>query len=811
MLLNFPAQKSETLEIIDMLWLLVSAGLVFLMQPGFMCLESGLTRSKNNINVAIKNLSDFGISVLLFWAIGYGLMFGRSLAGWFGIDHFFLDAAAQPELVAFFVFQAMFCGTATTIVSGAVAERLKFGAYIVIAVLVSVLIYPLFGGWVWNGFNLGEIGGWLGQQGFVDFAGSTVVHSVGAWVSLAILLIIGPRLGRFPEQGPPRKIQGSNLPMAVLGAMLLWFGWIGFNGGSTLDFNDQVAGIIMNTLVAGAAGMLMAGLLTWLQHELVEVEAVINGSIAGLVAITAACHAVTTPIALIIGATGAAVMLLVVRLLEHWQVDDAVDAVAVHAGAGAWGTIAVGLFGQLDRLGTGLSRGAQIWVQCEGVLVGFLWAFGVTWLILQGINRIKPLRVSVADEELGLNVAEHRAKTELYDLFQVMEAQANTQDLSLRVPADPFTEVGHIAVRYNQVIAALERKTEQLLQYLGQVNLVTAAAGAVEADAFQPSSLDGVAARSDELGTLAQVFQRMFQQVKIREKNLQQAKDQLAQMNEVLEERVQARTRELAQANAEILKLNEQLKLENLRMSAELDITRKLQQMFLPTEEELQQMSGLDISGFMEPATEVGGDYYDVLQVGDRIKIGIGDVTGHGLESGVLMIMAHTAVRTLLANNETDPAKFLNTLNQMVFENVQRMKSYKNMTLAILDYEAGILRMSGQHEALIVVRNDGEVKEVDTFDLGFPLGLEPDISHFVNETKVVLQTGDVAVLYTDGITEAMNDRKQQYGLERLCQCLRQHRHLGSREIRQAVIDDVRQFIGSQSLYDDLTLLVMKQK
>lgn len=599
--------------------------------------------------------------------------------------------------------------------------------------------------------------------------------------------------------------------MAVLGAMLLWFGWIGFNGGSTLDFNDRVAGIIMNTLVAGAVGMVMGALLTWLRQGLVEVEAVINGSIAGLVAITASCHAVTTPIAFIIGGTGAAVMLLITQVLEHWRVDDAVDAVAVHAGAGAWGTIAVGLFGQLDQLGTGLSRGAQIWVQCQGVLVAFIWAFGATWLILQGINRIRPLRVSAADEELGLNVTEHRAKTELYDLFQVMEAQAKTQDLSLRVPADPFTEVGHIAVRYNQVIEALARKTDQLLQYLGQVNLVTAAAGAVEADAFHPSSLDGVAARSDELGTLAQVFQRMFRQVKVREKHLQAARDQLAHMNDVLEERVQERTRELAEANAEILKLNKQLQGENLRMSAELDITRKLQQMFLPTEEELQTMSGLDISGFMEPATEVGGDYYDVLQQGDRIKIGIGDVTGHGLESGVLMIMAHTAVRTLLANNETDPAKFLNTLNQMVFENVQRMKSYKNMTLAILDYEAGVLRMSGQHEALIVVRSNGEVEEVDTFDLGFPLGLEPDISHFVNETKVELQTGDVAVLYTDGITEAMDAQNQQYGLERLCQCIKRSRHLSSREIRQAVIDDVRHFIGNQSLYDDLTLLVMKQK
>ena len=207
-------------SVTDMLWILISAGLVFLMQPGFMCLESGLTRSKNSINVAVKNLADFGISVALFWAIGYGFMFGQTGGGWLGFDSFFLSIDQQPTLIAFFVFQAMFCSTATTIVSGAVAERLRFGAYLAIAVLVSGLIYPLLGHWVWNGLEQGTSQGWLGQLGFIDFAGSTVVHSTGAWVSLAVLVIIGAREGRFPDHGPPQKIQGSNLPMAVLGVML---------------------------------------------------------------------------------------------------------------------------------------------------------------------------------------------------------------------------------------------------------------------------------------------------------------------------------------------------------------------------------------------------------------------------------------------------------------------------------------------------------------------------------------------------------------------------------------------------------------
>ena len=323
-----------------MWWLLVCSGLVFLMQPGFMCLESGLTRSKNSINVAVKNLADFGISVALFWAFGYALMFGRSVMGWLGSSSFFLNLDADPELAAFFLFQAMFCGTATTIVSGAVAERLKFRAYLIITLLISGLIYPIFGHWAWNGIASDGLTGWLGELGFVDFAGSTVVHSIGAWVGLAALLVIGPRTGRFPLRGRPRKIHGSNLPLSVLGAMLLWFGWLGFNGGSTLAFDQQVASIMAHTIVAGVAGMLTAAAIGWQQRKIPEVELLINGSLAGLVSITASCNLVTTSQAALIGAIGSAVMLWVSNQLVRWRIDDAVDAVAVHGGGGLWGSLA---------------------------------------------------------------------------------------------------------------------------------------------------------------------------------------------------------------------------------------------------------------------------------------------------------------------------------------------------------------------------------------------------------------------------------------------------------------------------------------
>lgn len=267
----------------------------------------------------------------------------------------------------------------------------------------------------------------------------------------------------------------------------------------------------------------------------------------------------------------------------------------------------------------------------------------------------------------------------------------------------------------------------------------------------------------------------------------------------------------LVQANQEVILLNQRLKSENLRMSAELAVTRKLQEMILPKESELKSIEELEIAGFMEPADEVGGDYYDVLRHNEFIKIGIGDVTGHGLESSVLMIMVQTAVRTLLANNETDPVKFLNVVNRTIYDNVQRMNSDKNLTLSLLDYKDGILRLSGQHEEMIIVRQGGQVERIDTIDLGFPIGLEAEISDFVAHADVQLHPGDVVVLYTDGITEAEDINGVLYGLERLTEVVSQNWQCSAKEIRQAAIDDVRRHIGKQKVYDDITLLVIKQK
>ena len=267
----------------------------------------------------------------------------------------------------------------------------------------------------------------------------------------------------------------------------------------------------------------------------------------------------------------------------------------------------------------------------------------------------------------------------------------------------------------------------------------------------------------------------------------------------------------LALANQEITSLNERLQAENVRLNAELDVTRRLQQMMLPKEKELIDIEGLEIAGFMQPADEVGGDYYDVLENNGLVKIGIGDVTGHGLESGVLMIMVQTAVRTLIENNETDPKKFLDVLNRTIYKNVQRMDSDKNLTLCLMDYQEGKLSLSGQHEEIIIVRSGGEIERIDTIDLGFPLGLEETIADFVFQIQIQLNTGDVVVLYTDGITEAENELGVQYGLERLCEIVKHNWQRSAKEVRQLVIEDLQRHIKEHRVYDDITLVVLKQK
>ena len=348
----------------DTVWLLICAALVMLMQGGFCILESGLVRAKNSISVAIKNLVDFCVSGAIFWSIGFAVMFGFSREGLLGTSGFFMGRSSDSWLLAFFLFQLMFCATATTIISGAVAERIRFIGYIAVAIIMAALIYPVFGHWAWARTIDGEPAGWLLRLGFIDYAGSTVVHSVAGWVALAAVLIVGPRIGRFSPNGKP--ITGDNMPMATLGVLLLWFGWFGFNGGSTLGVNNQIPLILVNTNLAGAFGALAALALTWTICGRPDVKHVMNGAIGGLVGITASCHVVGPLSAAAIGAVSGAICFAATHLLVRLKIDDVIGAVSAHGCAGAWGTLAVALFGDPLAWATGLGRLEQLGVQAIG-------------------------------------------------------------------------------------------------------------------------------------------------------------------------------------------------------------------------------------------------------------------------------------------------------------------------------------------------------------------------------------------------------------------------------------------------------------
>ncbi len=442
----------------DILWMLIAASWVFLMQAGFLCLETGRTRSKNSINVAAKNISDFLISAAVFWLLGFALLFGDSYHGLFGLSGFMFGDGASAFNISFFIFQMMFCGTAATLTSGAIAERATFIGYLLATFVLSTFIYPITGHWAWGGLLDSNNQGWLEAKGFVDFAGSTVVHSVGGWVALAAVLIIGPRIGRFDEG--TSTLNGSNLPMCALGAMLIWFGWFGFNGGSTLSLNELIPTIFINTCLSAIWGGLGASALFYYHRRYVDVSTILYGVISGLVGITASCHVVTPGAASVIGFGSGLVMLYGTMLFDHWKIDDALAVVPTHLLAGIWGTLAVGLFGDLALLDNGLSRVEQFLVQLEGVVAIGAYSFLVSYCLLRIANRFIPLRVPPDDELIGLNVAEHQAKTELIDLLNSMEYQQKQGDFTTPVSEEPFTEVGQIASKYNQVISKVNQEID---------------------------------------------------------------------------------------------------------------------------------------------------------------------------------------------------------------------------------------------------------------------------------------------------------------------------------------------------------------
>ena len=463
---------------IDTLWVINCAILVFIMQAGFMCMESGLSRHKNSINVALKNAADFGVSVVMFWTLGFGLMFGTSYNGIIGTDLFFFKTDIS-EYQTYFVFQAMFVATAATIISGAVAERMKFAGYLIITVLSTAIIYPIIGHWAWSSSYLSKLyssnrienatSGWLAEMGFVDFAGSTIVHSVGGWIALAGVLILGARIGKYSEANKG-KFTGSSYPLAILGTLILWFGWFGFNGGSNGAMDETVPLILINTFLAAAFGLLTGLVISYITKKKPDPMYVILGPLAGLVAITASCNSVNSISAILIGIIGCIVAILATELLERFEIDDVVGAIPVHLAAGVWGTLAVAIFSDLEILGTELSRMEQLKIQVIGIISVGIFSFSISFIFLKVLNKFYPLRVSPVHEELGLNIAEHGAVSAEHDLITVLDRQSTSGDLKIRGPQDPFTAGGVIGHYYNKMMNKLENSEAEKIKWRNRIS-----------------------------------------------------------------------------------------------------------------------------------------------------------------------------------------------------------------------------------------------------------------------------------------------------------------------------------------------------
>lgn len=442
----------------NFVWVMVAAALVFIMQAGFMCVESGLSRAKNSINVAIKNMADLLIAVSAFALVGFGLMFGVSQSGLFGTSDFLADFGNDPWLPLFFVFQAVFCGTAATIDSGAVAERTRFVSYLFISAFVSAIIYPIFGHWAWGSFVHSDSPGWLESMGFIDFAGSSVVHSVGGWVALAGVICIGARHGKFDENGKPVKLQAHNLPLVYLGTFILFFGWFGFNCGSTLEATTDIAPIALTTIISACFAGLSASALSWIfsDEKLPQAEMIANGVLGGLVGITAGCAHLSPQSAILVGLMAGVLVYAGSVFLERvLKLDDVVGAIPVHGVCGAWGTVAVGLFITPEKLAeTGLTWGNLILVQCLGVLACFVWAFTTAFLFIQVLKLFFKVRVSEEHERLGLNVAEHGASSSLLDLAHGMQRAVTASEYSpdLKVAVENGTEAAGLAICFNELV-----------------------------------------------------------------------------------------------------------------------------------------------------------------------------------------------------------------------------------------------------------------------------------------------------------------------------------------------------------------------
>ncbi len=671
---------------LDTFWLLICAILVFLMQSGFMCLESGLSRNKNSINVALKNVTDFGIAVVTFWAFGFALMYGTSVMGLFG-NRFYFFTTHVAGYQTYFVFQAMFVATAATIISGAVAERLRFFSYVIITFVTSGFLYPIVGHWAWA-FNFddpSEKFGWLGKMGYIDFAGASVVHSVGGWVALSILLIIGNRTGRFRE-GARKTFQGSNTPMAALGALILWFGWFGFNGGANGAMDLKVPLILINTFLSASFGLIFSSIMGVLVLKKPEPLFMITGPLAGLVSITAGCAHVTPSEAILIGSIGGLVSGSTIVLLEKLKIDDVVSAIPVHLACGIWGTIAVALFGNFELMGIEKTRFEQLIIQLIGIVSIGSFCFFSSFIIFKLINLIFPLRVGKIEEELGLNISEHNASTDTHELLEVLTKQAKSEDYSMRAPQDPFTDSGIIGTQYNVLMQRLEQSEKQKNKW----------------------------------------------------KN---------------------------------------------RVSSEIKLAMNVQKRLMPN----RDLSNYPIYGLNIPAREISGDFYDFYLHDDQLYFTLSDVSGKGVNAGMVMAKAITLFK-IFARQKFKPNEILLEMNNDLKE-TNPPGTFITSIVGSYNLKTDIVEISNAGHQPAILRKGDNFTEFPSSSTPLAV-IRQKYSDVYKLASFKLDEGRI-YCFTDGFSECLDENNKEIGIDGVKELIKKHKNFSLKKELENATEEIR--------------------
>ena len=698
---------------LDTFWLLVCAILVFLMQAGFMCLESGLSRNKNSINVALKNVTDFGIAVVTFWAFGFALMYGTSVMGLFG-NRFYFFTTHVAGYQTYFVFQAMFVATAATIISGAVAERLKFLSYVIITFVTSGFLYPIVGHWAWafNFDNPTEKFGWLGKMGYIDFAGASVVHSVGGWVALSVLLVIGNRTGRYRDNAK-KTFQGSNTPMAALGALILWFGWFGFNGGANGAMDLKVPLILINTFLSASFGLIFSSIMGVIIMKKPEPLFMITGPLAGLVSITAGCAHVNPSEAILIGSIGGIVSGSTIVLLEKFKIDDVVSAIPVHLASGIWGTIAVAIFGNFEMMGVEKTRFEQLIIQLIGIASIGGFCFFSSFIIFKLINLVFPLRVSKIEEELGLNISEHNASTDTHELLEVLTKQAKSEDYSMRAPQDPFTDSGIIGTQYNVLMDRLEQSEKQKNKW----------------------------------------------------KN---------------------------------------------RVSNEIKLAMNVQKRLMPN----RDLTNYPIFGLNIPAREISGDFYDFYLHDDQVYFTLSDVSGKGVNAGMVMAKAITLFK-IFAKQKFKPNEILLEMNNDLKE-TNPSGTFITSIVGSYNLKTDEVEIANAGHQPAILRKENNFTEFPSSSTPLAVIKQKNADAYKLETFKL--DGGRVYCFTDGFSECLDENKEEIGIDGVKELIKNHKNPSLKKELENATEEIRQKSlkkdykekgikeSSDILDDDLTII-----